>query len=85
MVPAAARAKLASVLGSGAAPSGSVSPHVDYALHQAFVSALATGLKIGAAVALVGAFFALWLIGPARTQPADTHSSEQRTPEAVAA
>lgn len=40
-LPAVARAKLASALGSGAAPNGHVSPHVVHALHHAFVSALA--------------------------------------------
>jgi hypothetical protein len=31
---------------------------------HAFVSALAGGLRVGAAVASVGALLALWLIGP---------------------
>ncbi len=84
-LPAAARGKLASALGSGAAPGGHASPQVVHALHQAFVSALASGLRVGAAVAFVGALLALWLIGRVRTQPAETRPSEQRTPEAVAA
>jgi hypothetical protein len=84
-LPAAARAKLASALGSGSAPDRHLSPHLVNALHDAFVSALATGLKIGAAVAVVGALVALWLIGPARTQSAETLPTEQRTPEAVTA
>ena len=84
-LPAPARAKLASALGSGAAPDGHASPHVVDAVHHAFVSALATGLKIGAAVALAGVLLALWLIGPKWTQSAETRPSDQRAPEAVTA
>ena len=84
-LPAAAREKLASALGSGAAPNGHASPHVVHALHHAFVSALAAGLKVSAAVALVGALLALWLIAPVRTHPAETRPSEQPAPEAVTA
>ena len=84
-LPAAARAKLASALGSGAAPNGHASPHVVHALHDAFVSALAAGLKVSAAVAFAGALLALWLIGRVRTQPAETRPSEQPAPEAVTA
>ncbi|MBV9413518.1 MAG: MFS transporter, partial [Solirubrobacterales bacterium] len=61
---AAARAKLATALGSGAVPNGHASPSVVHALHQAFVSALATGLEVGAAVAFAGALLAVWLIRP---------------------
>jgi MFS family permease len=84
-LPAAARAKLARGLGSGAAPNLHASPHVVHAVNDAFVSALAAGLKVGGAVALVGALLALRLIGPVRTKPAPTRPSEQQTPEAVTA
>jgi EmrB/QacA subfamily drug resistance transporter len=85
-VPAAVRAKLASALGSGAAPSGrAASPHVVDAVHHAFVSALGTGLQVGAAVAFVGALMALWLIGRVRMRPAEAHSGEDRAPEVAAA
>ncbi len=84
-LPGAARAKLANALGSSAAPGGHASPHVVHALHDAFVSALAAGLKVGAVVAFVGAVFALWLINPVRTQPAETRPREQRAPEAATA
>jgi EmrB/QacA subfamily drug resistance transporter len=84
-LPAPARAKLASALGSGAAPGGHASVHVVQALHHAFVSALAAGLRVGAAVAFVGALLAVWLIGPAHARPAAAGASEQRTPEAVTA
>ena len=84
-LPAAARAKLASALGSGGAPDGHASLHLVRALHHAFVSALAAGLKVSAAAAFVGALLALWLIRPARKQLAETRPSEQRAPEAVTA
>jgi hypothetical protein len=58
---------------------------VVHALHDAFVSALATGLRVGAAVAFIGALLALWLIGAGRTKPAGTRPSEQRAPEIVTA
>jgi EmrB/QacA subfamily drug resistance transporter len=84
-IPAAVRAKLASGLGSGAAPDRHASPHLVNALHHAFVSALAAGLRVGAAVAFVGALLALWLVGPVRTRAAETRPGEQRAPGAVTA
>jgi EmrB/QacA subfamily drug resistance transporter len=84
-LPAAVRGKLASTLGSGAAPDMHASPHVVQALQHAFVSALAAGLMGGAAVAFVGALLALWLIGPVRTRDAETRPSDQQAPEAVTA
>jgi hypothetical protein len=84
-LPAPARAKLASTLGSGAAPDGHASPHVLYALHHAFVAALATGLRCSAVVAFVGALLALWLVRPGRRQHAGTRPSGQRAPEAITA
>jgi hypothetical protein len=84
-LPAATRAKLASALGSSAAPHEHASPHILSALHHAFVSALATGLEVGAAVAFVGALLALWLIGRVGTEPAETRLSERPAPGAVTA
>ena len=84
-LPAAARAKLAGALGSGAASGGHASPHVVHALHDAFVSALAAGLRVGAVVAFVGALLALWLIGSVRARSAETCPSEQRATETVTA
>jgi EmrB/QacA subfamily drug resistance transporter len=81
-VSAPVRAKLASALGSGAAPSGhGASPQVVDAVHHAFVSALGTGLQVGAVVAFIGALMTLWLIGRVRTQPAETQ--RQQAPEAI--
>jgi EmrB/QacA subfamily drug resistance transporter len=82
-LPAATRAKLASALGSGAAPDRHTPPHVIEALHHSFASALAAGLKLGAAVAFVGSLLALWLIAPVRTHPAETRPREQGAREAV--
>ncbi len=82
---AATRAKLASALGSSGAPDTQASPHVVSALHHAFVSALAAGLELSAAVAFIGGLFALWLIDPVRTRAAEIRASNQRVPESVAA
>jgi EmrB/QacA subfamily drug resistance transporter len=85
-VPAVARAKLADALGSGAGPGGHhVSLQIVNATHHAFVSALAAGLEVGAAVAFLGALLALSLIGPVTTPSAETRSSGQPAPEAAAA
>ena len=84
-LPAATRAQLANALGSGAAPNGHASPQLVDAVHSAFVSALATGLRISAVVALAGAVLAVGLIGRVRTQRTDTSPREQRTPEAATA
>ena len=81
-LPVAARAKLAGALGSGVAPDGHTSPRLVNAVHDAFVSALTAGLKVGAAVAFVGALLALWLFGPMRTQPSETRPSERLAAEA---
>ena len=61
-VPADARAKIANALGSGASPTGvHSSPEVVHAVQSAFVSALSTGLTIGAIVTLLSAGLA-WLL-----------------------
>jgi EmrB/QacA subfamily drug resistance transporter len=82
-VPAAVRARIASSLGSGTAPTGhQTTPQITAAVHHAFVSALSTGLEVGAAVALVGALLALTLIGRMRST---AQPSEQPAPQAAAA
>jgi EmrB/QacA subfamily drug resistance transporter len=75
-VPAATRGALANALGSGAVPTGhGTSLQIVSAVRHAFVSALSTGLTIGAAVTVVGAVVAFALIQRAPTQaeaaPAD--------------
>jgi EmrB/QacA subfamily drug resistance transporter len=61
-LPAAARARLASALGSGGSVGGHGAPaHIVAAVRGAFVSALGSGLEIGALVTLCGAC-AAWLL-----------------------
>ncbi len=62
-VPAAVRSRLADGLGSGAAPHGGVSLQILHAGRSAFIYALQYGLRLGAAVALLGALLAWALIG----------------------
>jgi EmrB/QacA subfamily drug resistance transporter len=68
-VPATVRAKIADALGSGAAPGGHVSHTIVAATNHAFVSALGTGLGVGATVALIGAVLTWILIRPAQAAP----------------
>jgi hypothetical protein len=56
-----ARARLAAGLGSGEVPHG-ISPQIIHAGRDAFVYALQYGLRLGSAVALLGAVLALVLI-----------------------
>jgi EmrB/QacA subfamily drug resistance transporter len=84
---AVTRGKIASALGSGAVPTGHhTSPHIVHAAQSAFVSALSTGLTVGAAVTLLGALLAATLIrsSPVRTRPAEV-SAQPETAEALAA
>jgi EmrB/QacA subfamily drug resistance transporter len=79
-LPAGGRARLAGDLGSGEILHG-VSPSVVAAAHQAFVYALQYGLRLGSAVALLGALLAWTLIAslPAgtRAQGSDAVSTAQ--------
>ena len=71
-VPTAVRNAIANTLGSGAVPAHA-SGHVAQVARGAFVSALGTGLTIGAAVTVIGAVVALSLIAsrpPAKPEPA---------------
>jgi EmrB/QacA subfamily drug resistance transporter len=60
-VPAHTRATIVESLGTGGTQSGHAPAQVVSAVHQAFVSALSTGLTIGAAVTLGGAAIA-WVL-----------------------
>jgi EmrB/QacA subfamily drug resistance transporter len=60
-LPSGARAQLAAGLGSGAAPHG-VPLQIVHAGQQAFVYALQYGLRLGSAVALLGALLAWTLV-----------------------
>jgi EmrB/QacA subfamily drug resistance transporter len=85
-VAAAVRAKIASALGSGAVPGGHHAPaQIVNAARHAFVSALGTGLEVGAGVALLGALLALLLVGRHQGAAPETLLSEERLPEAIAA
>ena len=65
-LPGSARAAIADSLGAGggggAALGNASSPHVLATAHEAFVSALSTGLEIGAAVTVFGAILAWALV-----------------------
>jgi MFS family permease len=62
-VPVAARAAIANSLGAGGSVSGAhVSPHIVAATNDAFVTALGTGLTVGAIVAATAAVLAAVLI-----------------------
>ncbi len=68
-VPAATRATIANSLGSGSVGVGSHgSPQIVSAVRHAFVSALGTGLTIGAAVTVIGAIVAFSLVQRSATQ-----------------
>jgi EmrB/QacA subfamily drug resistance transporter len=59
---AGTRSAIANGLGAGVTPAGNASAHVTSVVREAFVSALGTGLTIGAAVTLVGAVLAITLV-----------------------
>jgi hypothetical protein len=83
-LPAATRSALANALGAGAAPGGHrASSQVAAVVREAFVSALGTGLLIGAFVTLVGAGLAWLLIERRIKAPASEPSltAEDAAPE----
>jgi len=67
-VPSGQREHLVQALGSGAAPGGGAGSPVADAMRESYVYALQNGLKLGAAIALVGAVAAAVLVSrhPAR-------------------
>jgi EmrB/QacA subfamily drug resistance transporter len=71
LLPAPVRARIASALGSGSTgAAGLADPRILHAVQHAFVSALGTGLAIGAAVALAGALLAVPMLGRTWVRPA---------------
>jgi EmrB/QacA subfamily drug resistance transporter len=86
-VPANVRAHIVSSLGSGSGSTGAhqASPQIVHAIHSAFISALGTGLLIGAVVMLAGALLAWLLIerSPA-PQPAQAADREAAAREQAA-
>jgi hypothetical protein len=75
-----ARTKLAESLGAGGAVNGS--GRTGDALNHAFVYALNNGLRVGAAVALVGAVVAFVLIEPKRATATAESAPLPATPSA---
>jgi hypothetical protein len=71
--PASERQHLADSLGAGGARVGG---QVGDAVNQAFVYALNDGLRIGAAVALLGALFAWLLIADRAESPAEVEATD---------
>ncbi len=87
-VPVGDRARLTEGLGSGGVLHG-VPPQVLAATHQAYVYALQYGLRVGAAVALLGSVLA-WVLVASRAQamvPGGAHAEPRRAdaPETAAA
>jgi EmrB/QacA subfamily drug resistance transporter len=86
-LPAATRATIANSLDSGGTlPGQHTSPHIVSAVHQAFVSALGTGLTIGASVTFAGAVVAWALIQrkpKTEPQPATAPEAELRSEDAA--
>jgi EmrB/QacA subfamily drug resistance transporter len=80
-LPASARERLASGLGSGGLLHG-VPPHVVDASQRAFVYALSYGLRLGAAVALLGALLG-WVLVARRITPANVPQQTGGHPEPV--
>jgi MFS family permease len=70
-LPSAQRARLADGLGSGAAGGHALPAQVTDAANHAFVYALSSGLRLGAAVAVLGAAVAWSLIGKRAPRPAE--------------
>jgi hypothetical protein len=71
-LPSPARAHIVSALGSGGGTGAHhVAPQITHAVNGAFISALGTGLEIGAVVMVAGAVIAWALIerAPARATP----------------
>jgi EmrB/QacA subfamily drug resistance transporter len=83
-LPPSARSALANALGSGSTIPHA-SPDVVSVTHQAFVSALGTGLTIGAIVAAVSALLAAGLIERKQAPPAVALPEPQASAEPAAA
>jgi EmrB/QacA subfamily drug resistance transporter len=82
-LPASGRARLADALGSGGVLHGAP-VRVVHAGQQAFVYALQNGLRLGSAVALVGAL-AAWTLVAGRTRTANEQTPEAPLPAQGAA
>jgi EmrB/QacA subfamily drug resistance transporter len=83
-LPAATRSAIADSLGGGI-PGHHASAQVVATVRDAFVSALGTGLTIGATTTLIGAALAWWLIQPTATTEAAPAAAADLGPEVLAA
>jgi hypothetical protein len=83
-LPDASRARLAEALGSGAAPHG-VSAQIIDAGQSAFVYSLQYGLRLGSAVALLGALAAWFLIAQRTGAPDAAGAQPEGEPDLPAA
>jgi EmrB/QacA subfamily drug resistance transporter len=83
-LPSTARAAIVNSLGGGGAPHGHASPQIVHTVQSAYVSALGTGLTVGAAATLIGAGIAWTLIdakSSANARPAGAPAREERQVE----
>jgi len=80
-LPSGVRGRIAATLTSGGVPAGShnASASVVSAVHEAFVSALGTGLTVGAVAVLLGAGIAWLLIQPVSTVQSEAASAVELT------
>ena len=67
----------------GAGGSGSMTPQVQHAAHDAFIHAFSSGMWLSAGVAAFGVLLALWLIAPKTAERPDPVRQAEATPEAV--
>ncbi|MGZ4222197.1 MAG: MFS transporter [Solirubrobacteraceae bacterium] len=81
-LPAATRETLANSLGGGGIQGSGAPARVVSAVHEAFVSALGTGLAISAAVTLCGAVAAWMLIEPIRVKRSPERAEGEQRPAA---
>ena len=79
-VSAGQREQLVHSLGAGSESSGTLSPQVVDATHNAFIHALSNGMWLSAGVAALGVVLAFWLIAP----KAGKRPDPARRPEAAA-
>ncbi len=80
-VPAATRAAIANSLGGGAVDGGHASLQIVSAIREAFVTALGTGLTVGAIVTAIGAVLAFTLVQRAGSRNADIPTEAAGEPE----
>jgi hypothetical protein len=83
-LPAAARQRLTDSLGAGGVSSDHAPAQIVAATHEAFITALGTGLKLGGSVALLGALLAWALVRSPRPEaPVETAPAREPVPALV--